>query len=770
MADVFGSIGNEAVELNNAATEATLRLLLQATLATNKGQKDAVKDMVTKAGLDPAAVAAANTNLKTVGATANVSTGVFKNINTSGEGVSAGFKKLDASLSPLIGQLIDGKAQASDVFTALSRLPGPLGVFADGLSRVARYQEENMKTYQTITASGVSLGGSLTQLRQSALNTYMTLDQFSNLMKTNSEVLARMGGTANDGAKAFIGLSNSLLSGEIGNKMLALGYTTDQVNQGMLSYIESTGGRNKKELQNTDGILKGTQNYLNTLDELAQITGKTRDEQQAAAKEAAQNQAYQSYLMTLTEEERGKAERARADALARGGKGAEQAMMSAALGFPPMTKAAQQYTTIAGNMNQVTMKQVAAIKDSSKTLEDQKRIGTEYNAAAIRDKERLGKTGEAMIMAGGEVSGTVGMLTGTANRAIQQGAATDAEARAQQEKIDEERRKREQSQAAEMGKVDKAMKEMGQAFNDMLAPAINYMTKILVALTTGISKVVTAFSEANIAVKLLIAGIAALALWKTRELAMEKAKAVSDKVKEAGSTAASLRRGYSPSMPLYVQIVKGLPIPDNKDKTGPKDSNKPTSPSDGKTDKPGSKDTGKPTDDSGKKLGKMGRVTGGVGGLVGGFALDYLGEKAKADGNEKTAAGLDVGSAALTGAGIGAFLGPLGAAIGGLAGGVYGAYKNWDTLTGKEAADTKKKSDARPMADGGIVSSPTNALIGEAGPEIVSPIQYFNNLQTELETLNKQTTDMIRYLKETAEYSRRNVDATKSLSGDLFKF
>ena len=36
MADVTGRIGNEEVELNNAATEATLRLLLQATLSANK--------------------------------------------------------------------------------------------------------------------------------------------------------------------------------------------------------------------------------------------------------------------------------------------------------------------------------------------------------------------------------------------------------------------------------------------------------------------------------------------------------------------------------------------------------------------------------------------------------------------------------------------------------------------------------------------------------------------------------------------------------------
>ncbi len=740
MADVYGSIGNEAVELNNAATEATLRMLLQATLATSKGQKDAVKDMVAKAGLDPTAVAAANTNLKTVGATANVSTGVFKNINVSGEGVSEGFKKLDSSLSPLIGQLLDGKAQASDVFTALSKLPGPLGVFADGLTRVARYQEENMRTYQTITTSGVSLGGSLTQLRQSALNTYMTLDQFSNLIKTNSELLSRMGGTANDGAKAFVGLSNSLLSGEIGNKMLALGYTTDQVNQGMLSYIESTGGRNKRELQNTDGILKGTQSYLNTLDELAQITGKTRDEQQAAAKEAAANQAYQSYLMTLTEEERGKAERARADALARGGKGAEQAMMSAALGLPPMTKAAQQYTTIAGNMNQVTMKQVGAIKDSTKTIEDQKRIGTEYNQAAVKDKEKLGKTGDALIMAGGDMAGTVGTLTGTANKAIQQGAATNAEALKQQQQIQAEREKREKSQAAEMAKSEKAIKEMGQAINDMLAPAINYMTKIVVGLTTGISAIVTGFSELHLGVKLLLAGVVALTLWKTKELATEKAKAVTDKVKEGAS---GMRRGYTSATPLYVQIVKGIPIPetsgpDRGDKGG-KGGGGSSSPSD--------------TGDA-KKGGKFGKL-GGLGlGLAGGLAGDMA---ADALGRDTTGGKLaDVAGTAATFAGMGAMLGPLGALAGGVAGAGYGAYKNF--------------FGGPKMADGGIVSKPTVGTVGENEPEIVSPIKYFNNLQTELETLNKQTADMIRYLKETAEYSRRNVDATKSLSGDLFKF
>ena len=43
-------------------------------------------------------------------------------------------------------------------------------------------------------------------------------------------------------------------------------------------------------------------------------------------------------------------------------------------------------------------------------------------------------------------------------------------------------------------------------------------------------------------------------------------------------------------------------------------------------------------------------------------------------------------------------------------------------------------------------------------------------LKTELQTLNKQSAEMLRYLRETAEYAKRNVDATSSLGGDLFKF
>lgn len=87
--------------------------------------------------------------------------------------------------------------------------------------------------------------------------------------------------------------------------------------------------------------------------------------------------------------------------------------------------------------------------------------------------------------------------------------------------------------------------------------------------------------------------------------------------------------------------------------------------------------------------GKM--LAGGIGGALGGYALDYLGEKAKGAGYEKTGAGLGVASSAVTGAGLGSMLGPIGTLVGGTAGLLYGLYKERKTLFGGGKEEGKKE-------------------------------------------------------------------------------
>ena len=73
----------------------------------------------------------------------------------------------------------------------------------------------------------------------------------------------------------------------------------------------------------------------------------------------------------------------------------------------------------------------------------------------------------------------------------------------------------------------------------------------------------------------------------------------------------------------------------------------------------------------------------------------------------------------------------------------------------------------------GLVSKVTGASETPAAtgkPVTAAPAGGGNNIEAELKLLNKQTAEMIKYIKEGADHAKQNVSATKSLNGDLFKF
>jgi len=741
MADVTGSIGTEYVELNNAATEATLKQLLAATLKMG-GSAGKVGSLAGAAGMDPAAIKNANEGLKETGETGKQNAGIWETVATAGSETATKIRGLDDAVSPLIGKLIQGTAQASDLFASFEKLPGMLGVFATGLKRVAEFQEQNLITYQDISDAGVSFGGSLTQMRMAASNTYMTLEKFSELIRRNSETFAKMGGTANDGAKAFASLSNSLLKSEAGDSLRNLGYTTDQVNQGLASYISMTGGRNAQELKNTKDITNGATAYLSQLDALAEITGKSREEQQKELQEKMKNAQFEAKLQGMSEEEKKKATIGLANALAVGGKGAADAFQSKIMGVPPLTKEAQMFTATMSKTNESVMRSANNVSDSSKSVNDQNKELVNGIRANEQDVKKFGSaTAYAMGVMGSEAGKTITEGQARANRSAQQSDESLRKA------IDIDAKKQElaDSEAADAVNTQKAMQEMGQSIMSSLLPVIKLLTNILNPFVQVIGAVAKQFEKLPGILQLVIAGgLAYLAFKKVKETREAAAGIVG-----GASGIGGLGKGPlgSSGNPMHV-IIAGNSASNALGDVLDKDGKGNKSPKDNKNS------SGTPDTSDGKKGGKFGKLKGlGLGlagGIAGDLAADYFGRDSTAG---KTA---DTLGTAASWAGMGAMLGPMGALAGGVAGAGYGAYQNF---FGEKKA-----------ADGAVVSNPTNITAGEAGPEIISPIKYFNNLQSELETLNKQTMEMIRYMKETAEYTRRTHDATKSLGGDLFKF
>ena len=506
MAEVFGTIGNEQVELHNAATEATLRLLLQSTLASNKQSIDNISKIATKAGLDPAAVAAANTNLNNISTSAKNGTGLFYKLGLGTGLVEEGFKKVDKAISPLVSKLMNGTAQASDVFTSLGQLPGPLGAVASGFARIAKFQEENLKMYQGLTETGVNFGGSLTQMRMAASNSYLSLEEFSRVMKSHSATFANLGGTVNSGAIAFTNLSHALIKSDAGNYLRNLGYTTEEVNQGLGSYLAATGGRNKKEMQNTDALVKGATEYMGQLQSLADLTGQNREDLSKEMKERANNAAWEAKLAQMSPEEKDKAVRGMANALAVGGKGAVDAFQAKIMGVPPLTKEAQMFTATMGETNASVLRSAQNVTDGSKTLDDQNK---EYLKSVRANEQDMKKFPLEMQYAlgamGSEVSKTNDIGQKNANRSSK---ISDEEyiAALNQKKKKEDLAKAEVAAAVS---AQKAVQEMGQALMALLLPVIKLLTppmNALIGVVGGAAKIMGEFKTVTYG---LVAALAA---------------------------------------------------------------------------------------------------------------------------------------------------------------------------------------------------------------------------------------------------------------------
>lgn len=170
-----------------------------------------------------------------------------------------------------------------------------------------------------------------------------------------------------------------------------------------------------------------------------------------------------------------------------------------------------------------------------------------------------------------------------------------------------------------------------------------------------------------------------------------------------------------------------------------------------------------------------GLLKGGAAAL-GGAALSYGGDKLKEAGYEKTGAAVDIAGQAASWGGTGAMIGSvvpgvgtaIGAGVGAVAGGAYGLYKNWGSLFG---GDKQEPAVDGARAAGGPVVEGQSYLVGEKGPEIMTPQKSGKITPHNLADLQGRTVQ-----ESSQDYEGNNVEdygegmrATRDSSGNIIK-
>jgi len=770
MADVTGTIGTENVTLNNAATEATLRLLLQSSLATSKEQKAAIAQLAQKAGLDPAAVAAANQGLQQ--AAPSLST-FNKAAYTAGAAVG-GIVSATAPLIALGKTLADGTGQASDVFNAFSKLPFGIGEVASGFSKLAGFQESMLIQYQGMTNAGVNFGGSLTELRSAAASTYMTMGEFSKIVQANGANFAKMGGTVDEGARSWAKASNALLSSEAGTNLRALGFTSEQVNQGMIDYISITGGRNRKEMQNTDQLAKSSAAYMEELDQLATITGKSREE--IAKKQKAEMEAadFQIFLAGKSVKEREVIEANVKRAGALYGQGGMDIAKANAMGVAVQGEAGRKLTAVSNDTSNGIKKDLALRKQYGNDSELLSK-----NEAATRDA-----TSKNLMRFNGAVGSYGGVYKGIEDATLL--AAKDHQAgrqgiEDQYSKAAQEKAARENSQAKDAVKTQEALQKLGQTIlNGIILPVADFFLPIMNSLVT------TLVDFKGVVIGL----IAAFGAYKGAMLAKSAIGGIGNMITGGGGGAG----GAAGRIPGTAGGVGG--VAEGLGKIGPAMGS-----------------IGKGAGDLIKSF--MQGIAGGLRAFANpmvvlgaaGFGLaiaaigagiaaaswilgkalptlaEGLGKLGELDGAKLGSAATGVGKLGFSLLAFGPFAVfglPAAFAMNMLADGVVKLNSVDPAKLERVAAAMQKVKDATPSIGQSIsagIAGLVNKVVGvsdspAAGGKTAStaPANESKDVVNELQLLNKQITELLRASKETADHAKQGVSATKSLSGNLFNF
>ena len=201
MAEVTGRIGDNDVALDNAATEATLKALLQAVSGSN-AQMTRLVNLASRSGMDPKAIAEANKGANALGQAAfgagkiaSVAMGGLAKTalvlgGVIGDLTASAFKTV-GNLTDFAGKLLDGTASVSGLFGAFKDLPLGLGLVAGLFEKMAQFQEANLNAFRDLSKVGVNLGGDLNQVRLQALEAGLTMEQYGSFIKENAKTIPR---------------------------------------------------------------------------------------------------------------------------------------------------------------------------------------------------------------------------------------------------------------------------------------------------------------------------------------------------------------------------------------------------------------------------------------------------------------------------------------------------------------------------------------------------------------------------------------------------
>jgi hypothetical protein len=615
--------------------------------------------------------------------------------------------------------------------SAVSFLSNQMSELAkSGIQFLLTQTRKMVEGFQVMSAAGALFSDGMQGMIDTALSANMTIEQFSKAIAENKDKLHGLGMTVGDASKRLA----TTLSGPAGKKlqegMFALGMSAEEQAGVIASTMKIMAGPEGKLKASNAEVQAQTAEYAKNLKILQSITGedvkskqdKIRQEndqffmkQQLAKMEPKERARFNDMLLNMNETDR----RALTERMKYGGVISKDLAVSAALSKGVTNKWEDQYR---------------AVKDGTASAEKGRELQSKYSDQiqqdTLKQKEISIAQSETAVSASKVMSeqlGTAADYSGDVAKKAKE--AADA-------------------QIAGGGGGGAALMKMNQDFAVQLQTIarneLPHFADQLKATADGINAAVKAAIGQTAAPGMLSIFDKMWGFIKENALtvgALVAGQVLSSKIGGmswgggGGSTTSSAR--YAPGSLAPPTMSGGAGA---------------SSPIGG---------AGAGASGIGNRIGQfaksgMGR---GVGGALVGVGADALSDSLAQAGHTKSAAGVGVLGSAASGAMMGSMFGPIGTAIGGVAGAGYGLYKNWGNITGNTPTPATNAS----------------ASMGSSATETATNMSnQFNELLASQKSLTeawpKDTiAAMSDNMKKAADYLEQSVSSSKDMKDLMAK-
>ena len=271
---VKGTIGQDEVTLNDAATETTLLKILAAMKkggggggSGGDGAKSSEENLMDMA--------------KATGKTTKELEEFEEQVEETSGMLARGFGQISGMLQGLAHEFMGGATSISDfsshITGAISAIPIVGPVVGGVLQLLVGVVDSNIATFREMSQVGADFGDSIFGAKLAATQAGVSLETFQQVVTGNAQALALFAGGASEGAKRFANISG-MIQKNFGPQFSKLGLTMEETAEYTADYLELQTRLGRSQRMTDAQLSAGVANTVLEIDKLARVTGKRRDQ------------------------------------------------------------------------------------------------------------------------------------------------------------------------------------------------------------------------------------------------------------------------------------------------------------------------------------------------------------------------------------------------------------------------------------------------------------------------------------------------------------